>query len=164
MRVRPAANADLPAITAIYAHWVLHGTASFENEAPSEAEMAARFERALAGGYPFLVADEEGAVAGYAYASAYRPRAAYRHTVENSVYLHPTATGRGVGRALLTELIAACAGRGYEEMVAVIGDAANAASIGLHTSLGFRHVGTLTNVGRKFGRLLDTVLMQRTLR
>lgn len=161
--LRPSDAADIPAIAAIYAHAVLHGTASFELAPPDEAEMAARRAALLAAGYPYLVAEADGVVAGYAYASAYRPRPAYRDTVEGSVYVDPARHGRGVGRALLTGLIAAAASRGYRQMVAVIGDTANAPSIRLHEALGFRYVGTLRAVGWKHGRWLDTVLMQRAL-
>ena len=154
---------DMGAITAIYQREVLHGRASFEVEAPDEAEMARRHQAIVAGGYPYLVAEEQGVLVGYAYASAYRPRRAYAATVENSVYVRQGAQGRGYGRALLAALIEASAERGYRQMVAVIGDSENRASVRLHEALGFAHVGTLRSVGWKHGVWLDTVLMQRAL-
>ena len=161
--IRAASSADIPAITQIYARAVRHGTASFELEPPDEAEMARR-QRALAdGGYPYLVAESGGAVVGYAYAGPYRTRPAYRFSVENSVYVAPEAHRRGIGRLLLDRLICECEARGYRLMIAVIGDSAQAPSIALHRALGFRMVGTLEHVGFKFGRWLDTVLMQRAL-
>jgi len=161
--IRPVAPADIREIAAIYQHAVAHGTASFEIEPPSEAEMASRCKKLLDGGFPYLVADAGGQVAGYAYAGPYRPRIAYRYTVEDSVYIHPSAHGRGIGRLLLSELIAQAQARGFRQMVAVIGDSAQLPSIALHRSLGFTLVGTLANVGFKHGRWLDTVLMQRAL-
>ena len=161
--IRPATPADIPAITRIYAHAVRHGTASFELEPPDEAEMTRR-QRALAeGGYPYLVAEAEGAVAGYAYAGPYRARPAYRFSVENSVYVAAQAHRRGVGRALLDRLIAECEARGYRLMIAVIGDSAQTPSIELHRAAGFKLVGAFEGVGYKFDRWLDTVLMQRPL-
>lgn len=154
----------MAAIRAIYAHHVLTGTASFELEAPDEAEMASRFSNVVSKGFPFLVAESaDGVVLGYAYGSAYRPRPAYAATVENSVYIHADSVGQGIGKALLTQLIEDCEALGLREMIAVIGDSANVASQRLHSSLGFTMVGTLRNVGFKFGKWLDTVLMQRPL-
>ncbi len=161
--LRPVTEADIPAIAAIYAHHVHHGRASFETEAPDTAEMQRRRAALLAQGYPYFVATRDSVLVGYAYASAYRPRAAYRDTVENSVYLHPDETRRGTGSALLATLIAACAERGFRQMVAVVGDSANTASIRLHERHGFRLVGTLRSVGFKHGQWLDTVLLQREL-
>jgi phosphinothricin acetyltransferase len=161
--IRSAAAADLRAIQAIYAREVSTRTATFELEPPDVDEMAQRVEAVRAAGLPWLVAEIEGAVAGYAYAGPYRARPAYRLTVENSVYVDDAFLRRGVGRALLAELIRICTGLGRREMVAIIGDSANAASIGLHAAAGFRHVGTLTGVGHKLGRWLDTVIMQRPL-
>jgi phosphinothricin acetyltransferase len=161
--VRPSVAADLPALTAIYTQAVLTGTASFEIEAPSAAEMARRRDDVLAKGLPWLVAEEAGQVLGYAYANHFRPRPAYRFSLEDSIYLAPAARGRGVGRALLQALITACEAQGARQMLAVIGDSANEASIGLHRGLGFEPVGTLKDVGRKFDRWLDVVLMQRAL-
>ncbi len=161
--IRSVAAADLPAVQAIYAREVLTRTATFELEPPGVEEMGQRVEAVRSGGLPWLVAEIEGAVAGYAYAGPYRTRPAYRLTVENSVYVDDAFLRRGVGRALLDELIRLCTGLGRREMVAVIGDSANAASIGLHAAAGFRHVGTLSGVGHKLGRWLDTVIMQRPL-
>ena len=164
--VRAAAPADLEAIAAIYAHHVEAGTASFELDAPSAEEMHRRWNEIVECGLPYLVATlapHDATIAGYAYASLYRSRPAYRYTVEDSVYVDPTCTGRGAGRALLAAIIDACTPLGYRQMVAVIGGADNAASIGLHAALGFERVGCLTAVGRKFDRWLDTVLMQRAL-
>ncbi|MBN8967187.1 MAG: N-acetyltransferase [Rhizobiales bacterium] len=161
--IRPATSADIPAITAIYAFEVREKTASFELTAPDEAEMSRRFTALATGGFPYLVAEAEGRLAGYAYAGPYRPRPAYRYTVENSVYLDPTYYRRGIGSALLTELIAQCTARGFRQMIAVIGDSANAASIGLHRRAGFAMIGTHPDVGFKFGRWLDSVQMQLAL-
>ncbi|AOO79833.1 GNAT family N-acetyltransferase [Bosea vaviloviae] len=165
LSIRPAGPADIPAITAIYAQAVLHGTASWEIEPPDEAEMLRRQEAILAGGYPYLVAQRDGALLGYAYAGAYRPRPAYRATVENSIYIAPAAQGSGVGGALLAALIEACAARGFRQMIAVIGDGTGA-SIGsrrLHERAGFRLIGVAEKVGYKHGRWLDQMLMQKEL-
>lgn len=153
----------MDAVTAIYAHHVLTGTGSFEEAPPSPAEMAARRAAVLALGAPWLVAELDGRVAGFAYAGAYRARPAYRHTVEDSVYVAPDALGRGVGRALLSELVARCEAGPFRQMIAVIGGSENTGSIALHRALGFAPVGTFTAVGFKFGRWVDTVLMQRAL-
>ena len=161
--VRPATRADIPAIARIYAHAVDHGTASFELTAPDEAEMTLRFNALTAKGFPYLVAIVDGAVVGYAYAGPYRARPAYRFTVENSVYVSPDSHRRGVGKALLEALIEACTEKGFRLMVAVVGDSNQAASIGLHEAAGFEHVGAFKNIGYKFDRWLDTVLMQRAL-
>jgi L-amino acid N-acyltransferase YncA len=161
--IRPATPADIPAITRIYAHAVRHGTASFELEPPDEAEMMRRPRGLLDGGYPYLVAEIDGAVAGYAYAGPYRTRPAYRYTVENSIYIAPEAHRRGVGRALLDRLIGECEARNYRLMIAVIGDSAQAPSIELHRAAGFKMVGAFEAVGYKFNRWLDSVLMQRPL-
>jgi phosphinothricin acetyltransferase len=163
MIVRACAADDLPQVQAIYAHHVLTGVASFEEIPPTLDEIRARHARIVQRGYPFLVAELEGAIAGYAYASEYRPRSGYRYTCESSVYIAPSAQRRGVGRALMLEVIALCERRGLREMLAVIGDSANEASIGLHAALGFRHTGVFTRVGFKFGRWVDSVLMQREL-
>ena len=164
LRVRPSTDDDVGAIAAIYGHHVLHGTASFETEPPGEEEMRRRWADVLARGLPHLVAEDgDGAVLGYAYASAYRPRAAYRNTVEDSIYVRHDAVGRGVGRLLLAELLARCEAVGVRQMVAVVGDSANQASVRLHQAFGFRLVGTLNSVGRKHGRWLDSVLLQREL-
>jgi L-amino acid N-acyltransferase YncA len=161
--VRDCQPRDIPAIVAIYAHAVRHGRASFEVEPPDEAEMTARRQRLLAGGYPYLVAERDGDLLGYAYAGAYRARPAYNSTVENSVYVRADTHGHGIGSALMRHLIAAAEARGFRQMVAVIGDSQNHASIGLHARLGFRRVGTLRSVGWKHDQWLDSVLMQREL-
>jgi phosphinothricin acetyltransferase len=163
LTIRAAASADIAAITHIYAHAVRHGTASFELDPPDEAEMARRQRALLEGGYPYLVAELDGAIAGYAYAGAYRTRPAYRFSVEDSVYVAPKAHRRGVGHALLTQLIAESERRGFRQMIAVIGDAEQAPSIELHRALGFRMIGTIEGVGFKFDRWLASVLMQRPL-
>ena len=163
MLVRDARDDDMGAIQAIYAHHVLHGTASFEEEPPPLAEMQRRRADVLARGLPYLVAEIDGRVAGYSYATPYRARSAYRFSIENSVYVDHARHRSAIGRALLTELIARCERGDWRQMIAIIGDSAQAASIGLHASLGFRHIGTLQAVGLKFGRWLDTVLMQRAL-
>jgi len=163
LEIRPAAAADLPFITEIYEHAVRYGTATFELIPTDLAEMTRRFGVLMDGGFPYLVAALEGRVIGYAYAGAYRPRPAYRFTVENSVYLEPAIHRRGIGLQLLRRLIAESEARGYRQMIAVIGDSANAGSIGVHAICGFQMIGTHPNVGFKFGRWLDTVMMQRAL-
>ena len=163
--LRATLETDIAGITAVYRPAVLCGTASFELEPPDAAEMARRHAAITAAGYPYLVAVDaaDGRVLGYAYVSAYRPRPAYRHVVENSVYVAPEAHRRGVGRALLTRLIADCEAKGFRQMIAVIGDSGHASSIGLHRSLGFVHCGVVRSVGFKHGRWLDQVLLQRSL-
>lgn len=163
MKLRPATLADIPAITAIYAHAVRHGTASFELEPPTEAEMTRRMQAVLDGKFPYLAAEIDGKLAGYAYASLYRTRPAYRFTVENSVYVAADMHRRGVGKALLQRLIEECTTRGYRQMIAVIGDSDQAASIGVHKACGFEPAGNLKSIGWKFGKWLDTPLMQRAL-
>jgi L-amino acid N-acyltransferase YncA len=163
LEIRPATAPDLSAITEIYRHAVLHGTATFELIPPDLAEMTRRFDVLSDGGFPYLVATLESRVVGYAYAGMHRPRPAYRFTVENSVYLEPAIQRRGIGRQLMQRLITECETRGYRQMVAVIGDSANAGSIGVHTKCGFQMIGTHPDVGFKFGRWLDTVMMQRAL-
>ncbi len=161
---RDTRDEDIPALAAIYGHWVLHGLASFELEPPSEAEMARRRAAVLAAGYPHIVAEGPGGqLLGYAYASAYRTRPAYRFAVENSVYVAPDAGRRGAGRVLLRELIARCEAAGFRLMVAVIGDSGNQPSIGLHEACGFTRAGLLPAVGWKHGRWVDSVLMTRPL-
>jgi len=161
--IRPATEADLPFVTAIYEHAVRFGTATFELIPPDLAEMTRRFRGLADGGFPYLVGLLDGRVVGYAYAGPYRPRPAYRFTVENSVYLDPAVHRRGVGLRLMERLIAECEARGYRQMIAVIGDSANAGSVGVHSRTGFEMIGTHPNVGFKFGRWLDTVMMQRAL-
>lgn len=163
VEIRPTSEADLPAITEIYEHAVRYGTATFELVPPDLAEMTRRFNALIEGGYPYFVAELEGRVVGYAYASAYRPRPAYRFTVENSIYLDPGIHRRGIGLLLLQRLILECEVRGFRQMIAVIGDSANAGSIGVHARTGFKMIGTHPSVGLKFGRWLDTVMMQRSL-
>jgi len=154
---------DMEAIQAIYAHYVTHSLATFETEPPTTSQMTLRREEIIKGGHPYLAAHLDGRLVGYAYASAYRARAAYRFTVENSVYVAPDAQRAGIGRALMTALIDRCVWAKYHTMVAVIGDSANAPSVQLHAAMGFAHVGTLVGVGRKFDRWVDTVIMQRDL-
>jgi L-amino acid N-acyltransferase YncA len=161
--IRPATEADLPTITEIYDHAVRFGTATFEIDPPDLTEMTRRFRALTDGGFPYFVAEVDGRVIGYAYAGPYRPRPAYRFTVENSVYLQPAIHRRGIGLQLLQRLIAESERRGYRQMIAVIGDSANAGSIGVHTRCGFQMIGTHPNVGLKFGRWLDTVMMQLPL-
>lgn len=163
LAIRSATEADMDAVAAIYAHHVCHGRASFETEPPPPAELRRRRGEVVARGLPYLVADGAGTVLGYAYAGPYRPRAAYAHTVEDSVYLRPDMIGRGIGRLLLAAVIAACEARGMRQMIAVVGDSANLASIRLHEALGFRRAGVLRDVGFKHGVWLDSVLLQRRL-
>jgi len=161
--IRPATEADLPFITEIYEHAVRYGTATFELIPPDLAEMTRRFRALTENGFPYLVAAVDGSVIGYAYAGPYRPRPAYRFTVENSIYLKPAIHRRGIGLLLMQRLLRECEARGYRQVVAVIGDSANAGSIGVHGKCGFQMIGTHPNVGRKFGRWLDTVMMQIAL-
>lgn len=161
--LRPSRPEDLPAITAIYAWNVEHGSGTFELEPPSLPEMTRRREDVLGKGLPWLVAERSGTVLGYAYANHFRPRPAYRFALEDSVYLAPEARGQGLGRLLLAELLARCEALGARQMFAVIGDSANAASIGVHRALGFDNVGVMRSAGWKFDRWLDVVIMQRAL-
>lgn len=163
MTLRPAVAADLPAIHDIYAHHVLHGLASFEEVPPALEEMRRRYEKVSARGLPYLVACDGGVVLGYGYCTPYRPRSAYRFTLEDSIYVRQGMGRKGIGRAVLAELVARCDALGYRQMIAVIGDSANAASIRLHAALGFLHAGTLRSSGYKLGRWVDSVLMQRPL-
>jgi L-amino acid N-acyltransferase YncA len=163
IEVREALPADITAITHIYADAVRHGTATFELDPPDEAEMERRFARLTTGGFPYLVAEVAGAVAGYAYAGPYRDRPAYRFTVEDSIYIAPPHQRRGIGRALIERLIVEAERRGFRQMIAVIGDSRQAGSIAVHAAAGFRLIGTFEAVGYKFGKWLDTVLMQRPL-
>ena len=164
MDIRACTVADMDGVQAIYAHHVRTGFGTFEEIPPAVAEMQQRFTALIANDFPFLVAVIDAQVAGYAYAGPFRPRAAYRHTCESSVYVAADAQRRGVGRALMLRVIDECQRLGKQQMLAVIGDSANTASIGLHTALGFGNVGVFKNVGYKFGRWLDVVLMQRALR
>lgn len=161
--IRPSTADDLPAITAVYAWNVENGTGTFELEAPDLAEMSRRRDDVLSKGLPWLVAERGGQVLGYAYANHFRPRRAYRFCLEDSIYLADAARGQGIGRLLLAELVARCEAAGARQMLAVIGDSANAGSIGVHRALGFEHTGLLRSAGWKFGRWLDVVLMQKSL-
>ena len=163
LRIRPTEPSDLPAIQTIYAHHVLHGLASWEEVPPDLAEMTARFDATLERGDPYLSAELDGEIAGYAYASPYRPRPAYRYVRENSVYVSPERQRLGIGGALLEALIAECTLRGTRRLIAIIGDSGNAASIGLHKAHGFQDIGVIPSIGFKFGRWLDSVLLQRPL-
>ncbi|RWR08066.1 GNAT family N-acetyltransferase [Paenirhodobacter populi] len=163
IRIRDAEAGDMEAVQAIYAHHVLGGCASFEETPPDARELDARRAHVTAAGLPYLVAQADGRVVGYCYASVYRPRAAYRHTVEDSVYVADGLAGRGIGSALLGALIARCEAGPWRQMIAVIGDSGNRGSIALHSRLGFQPVGTLRSVGFKHGRWVDSVLMQRPL-
>jgi len=163
LEIRPAHADDVAAITRIYAHAVRHGVASFELEPPDEAEIAKRLQAVLATGYPYLVAELDGQVVGYAYAGPYRSRPAYRWSVENSVYVDPDYNKRGLGRTLLLALITATEERGFRQMIAVIGGSDHVASIELHKQLGFEVIGTLRGVGMKHGAWRDSVLLQRPL-
>jgi phosphinothricin acetyltransferase len=163
MLVRPAAPQDLTAIQSIYAYHVMHGLASFEEEAPALEEMRRRYEEITGRGLPYLAAEENGEVLGYGYCSLYRTRSAYRYTLEDSIYVKHGKQGKGVGKAVLAELIARCTALGYRQIIAVIGDSANAGSIAVHASLGFVRAGNLRSTGYKFGRWVDSILMQRPL-
>ncbi len=168
MRVRDAVPADVPAVTEIYAHHVLHGTGTFEEAPPGEAEMAARMAKVQGADFAFLVAEGEAQgggrlVLGYGYCAPFRERSAYRFCAEDSIYVRDDVRGQGVGKALVQALLAHAQARGIRQMLAVIGDSENAGSIGLHASLGFRQVGVMRAVGLKFGRWLDVVTMQRAL-
>ena len=161
--IRPSTPADLPALTAIYGWNVAHGTGTFELELPDHAEMARRREDVLSKGLPWLVAERDGQVLGYAYANHFRPRRAYRFCLEDSIYLAAEAKGQGLGKLLLAELLARCEAAGARQMLAVIGDSANTASIGVHRALGFEQVGLMRAAGWKFDRWLDVVVMQKSL-
>ncbi|MGZ5248717.1 MAG: N-acetyltransferase family protein [Caldimonas sp.] len=161
--IRPSTVGDLDAVTAIYAWNVAHGTGTFEIDAPDRAEMERRRADVVAKGLPWLVLESAGRVVGYAYANQFRPRPAYRFCVEDSVYLAPEAVGHGFGRLLLAELLARCEAAGARQVLAVIGDSANAGSIGVHRALGFAPTGTIRSAGWKFDRWLDVVIMQKSL-
>jgi phosphinothricin acetyltransferase len=162
-KLRPATPADAAALAAIYGHHVVHGLGTFDLTPPTPAAMAERMQGIVAHGLPYLVAEFDGRIAGYAYAGAFRPRAGYRFTVEDSVYIAPDFVGRGLGKELLSRIIADCEAMGLRQIIACIGDSGNAASIGLHTSLGFRHSGTVEAAGFKHGRWVDIVFMRRAL-
>lgn len=163
MIIRPAVQTDAEALAAIYGHAVLHGFGTFEETPPPAQEMAARWGNIVGRGLPYLVAEDDGRVVGYAYASPFRPRRGYRFTVEDSVYVAPDAGGRGIGRAMLSEVLAACEALGVRQVAAVIGDSGNAASIALHRSLGFVDAGVGRSFGFKHGRWVDIVFMQKAL-
>lgn len=161
--IRPSLEGDIAAIQQIYEHAVLHGTGTFETDVPDRAEMGRRRTEVLSRSLPYLIAERDGQVLGFAYANYFRPRLAYRYFVEDSIYLSPQAQGQGVGRLLLAELIARCEAAGARQMVAVIGDSQNLGSIGVHRSHGFEDIGVMKAAGWKFGKWLDVVLMQRQL-
>ncbi|HMN93103.1 MAG TPA: N-acetyltransferase family protein [Hydrogenophaga sp.] len=161
--IRPSQDSDIDAITRIYAHHVLHGTGTFETTPPTSDDMKARRADVLAKGLPWLVLEEGDQVLGFAYGNWFKPRPAYRFSVEDSIYLAPEAAGRGLGKALLAELLAVLERSGIRKVMAVIGDSANAGSVGVHQALGFEHVGVVQSCGWKFDRWLDIVLMQKTL-
>ncbi|MDP2220774.1 MAG: N-acetyltransferase family protein [Hydrogenophaga sp.] len=161
--IRPSRDEDLDAITRIYGHHVLHGTGTFETTPPSTADMTTRRADVLAKGLPWLVVEDGGQVLGFAYGNWFKPRPAYRFSVEDSIYMAPEAAGKGLGRALLAELLAALERAGVRKVMAVIGDSANSGSIGVHRALGFEPAGVITSCGWKFGRWLDIVLMQKPL-
>jgi phosphinothricin acetyltransferase len=163
MLIRAANDDDIDAIQAIYSHHVTHGLGTFETEPPGASEMRRRHGQITADGFPYLIAADAERVLGYAYANHFRTRAAYRNTVEDSIYIAPDALGRGLGKALLQALIDRCTAQGLRQMLAVIGDSGNAASIRLHRSCGFEHIGVMNAVGRKFDRWVDVVIMQRAL-
>jgi phosphinothricin acetyltransferase len=161
--IRPSRDPDVAAITAIYSHHVLHGTGTFETTPPSESEMAARRQDVLAKGLPYLVIEEGGRVLGYAYCQWFKPRPAYRFSAEDSIYMHPDAAGKGLGKVLLAELMKQAEAAGVRKLIAVIGDSANTASVGVHKALGFAPVGTIKDCGWKFDRWLDIVIMDKAI-
>jgi len=161
--IRASRDADVPAMTAIYAHHVLHGTGTFETEPPTEADMAARRADVLSKGLPYIVAERDGEVLGFAYCNWFKPRPAYRFSAEDSIYMAESARGQGLGAQLLAELSQIAEGAGVRKLIAVIGDSANTGSVGVHRKLGFTHVGVLKDCGWKFGQWLDVVLMEKVL-
>ena len=162
-KIRPSTDADIPAITAIYAHHVIHGTGTFETAPPTEQDMAARRADVLSKGLPYLVVEDASGVQGFAYCNWFKPRPAYRFSAEDSIYLAPTTQGKGLGKLLLVELMAQAERCGVRKLIAVIGDSANQGSVGVHRACGFQHVGVLADCGWKFDRWLDVVLMDRTI-
>ena len=161
--IRPSQLADIPAITAIYAHHVLHGTGTFEVDPPTQDDMTSRRADVLSKRLPYLVATEGDKLLGFAYCNWFKPRPAYRFSAEDSIYMAPDAQSRGLGRALLAELMAQAELAGVRKLIAVIGDSANVGSVGVHRSVGFSHVGTLKSCGWKFDRWLDVVMMDKSL-
>jgi L-amino acid N-acyltransferase YncA len=162
-KIRPSTDADIPAITAIYAHHVLHGTGTFETTPPTEQDMTARRADVLSKGLPYLVIEDASGVLGFAYCNWFKPRPAYRFSAEDSIYLAPVTQGKGLGKSLLVELMAQADRSGVRKLIAVIGDLANLGSVGVHRACGFQHVGVLADCGWKFDRWLDVVLMERTI-
>ncbi|NML46782.1 N-acetyltransferase [Ramlibacter sp. G-1-2-2] len=163
LTIRASSDQDVPAIAAIYGHHVLHGTGTFETTPPTETEMAARRADVLAKGLPYLVAENAGKVIGFAYCQWFKPRPAYRFSAEDSIYLHPDAAGQRLGNKLLTELEKQAEAAGVRKLIAVIGDSGNVRSIGVHRAVGFRHVGTISSCGWKFGKWLDIVMMEKSV-
>jgi L-amino acid N-acyltransferase YncA len=161
--IRPSSDDDLPAITAIYGHHVLHGTGSFETEPPSLADMTARRADVLAKGLPYLVVEQDGKIAGFAYGNWFKPRPAYRYSVEDSIYMAPDLQRRGLGRALLAELLAQFEAVGIRKVMAIVGDSANTGSVGIHLAFGFKQVGVVESCGWKFGAWRDIVIMQKAI-
>ncbi len=161
--IRPSRDEDIPAITAIYAHHVLHGTGTFETEPPNVADMAMRRADVLSKGLPYLVAEQGRKIAGFAYGNWFKPRPAYRYSVEDSIYLAPDLHRKGLGRALLAELLARCEAVGIRKVMAIVGDSTNAGSVGVHRAVGFTQVGTINSCGWKFGAWRDIVIMEKTL-
>jgi L-amino acid N-acyltransferase YncA len=161
--IRPSIESDLPAITAIYGHHVLHGTGTFETTPPTESEMTSRRADVLAKDLPYLVIEDGGRVLGYAYCQWFKPRPAYRFSAEDSIYMHPDAASKGLGKALLAELMRQAEAAGVRKLIAVIGDSANSSSVGVHKALGFEAVGTIRNCGWKFERWLDIVIMDKSI-
>jgi len=161
--IRPSRDEDIPAITVIYAHHVLHGTGTFETEPPAISDMAARRADVLSRGLPYLVAEQDGEIVGFAYGNWFKPRPAYRYSVEDSIYLAPSLHRKSLGRALLAELLARCESVGIRKVMAIVGDSANAGSVGVHQALGFTRVGIIEACGWKLGAWRDIVIMQKTL-
>jgi L-amino acid N-acyltransferase YncA len=161
--IRPSTDLDVPAITAIYGHHVLHGTGTFETAPPSENDMAGRRADVLSKALPYLVMEDGGKVVGFAYCQWFKPRPAYRFSAEDSIYLHPEAAGKGLGKELLAALVREAEAAGIRKLIAVIGDSNNAGSVGVHRALGFAPVGVIQSCGWKFGRWLDIVLMEKPL-
>ena len=163
LSIRSSRDADLPAITAIYAHHVLHSTGTFETEAPTAADMTARRADVLEKGLPYLVAEHDGKINGFAYGNWFKPRPAYEYSVEDSIYVAPDLQGKGIGRALLTELLVRCEAADIRKVMAIVGDSANTASVGVHLALGFKQVGIIESCGWKFGAWRDIVILQKTI-
>jgi len=161
--IRPSRESDVPEIAAIYAHHVLSGTGTFETTPPTLDEMVARRADVLSKGFPYIVMESEGRVVGYAYCQWFKPRPAYRFAAEDSIYMHPDAAGKGLGKVLLAELVRQAEAAGLRKLIAVIGDSANAGSIGVHSALGFTPVGKIQSCGWKFGRWLDIVMMEKAI-